>query len=102
MTNVMPPRAIPAAIRREMDERFEAQTALLNQIMQRLEAVAPAANVPQAEPVEAARAPVPGTRAARAAAAAARAAHARAARAGAARAPANPVPPVADPVPEQP
>ena len=102
MTNVMPPRAIPAAIRREMDERFEAQTALLNQIMQRLEAVAPAVNVPHAEPVEAARAPVPGTRAARAAAAAARAAHARAARAGAARAPANPVPPVADPVPEQP
>ena len=35
----MPPRGIPAAVRRELDARFQEQNELLERMMQRLEAL---------------------------------------------------------------
>ena len=36
----MPPKVIPAAVRRELDARFQEQNEILERIMQRLEALA--------------------------------------------------------------
>ena len=36
----MPPKAIPAAVRRELDARFQEQNEILERMMQRLEALA--------------------------------------------------------------
>ena len=43
----MPPKAIPAAVRRELDARFQELNGILEQRMQRLEAlIAPAQAAP--------------------------------------------------------
>ena len=42
----MPPRVIPIAVRRELDARFQAQNAVLDQIMNRLNEIQPPNPVP--------------------------------------------------------
>ena len=41
----MPPRAIPAAVRRELEERFQAQNAMIERMMKMIQDIAPPAPV---------------------------------------------------------
>ena len=46
----MPPRAIPAAVRRELEERFQAQNAMLEQMMKMIQDITPPAPVNNGPP----------------------------------------------------
>ena len=59
----MPPRGIPAAVRRELDARFQEQNELLERMMRRLEALdnqAPASPEPAEVAAAEDEAPAPG------------------------------------------
>ena len=59
----MPPRGIPAAVRRELDARFQEQNELLERMMRRLEALdnqAPASPEPAEVVAAEDEAPAPG------------------------------------------
>ena len=57
----MPPKAIPAAVRRELDARFQEQNEILERMMQRLEALAnPTPATPEPTDTAAAESPTLG------------------------------------------